>query len=204
MANTYLCGRYGMEQKLNKKMKKFNKIFCIGFHKTGTSSLRDAFKILGLKAAHWGPHQKYGLLNSLQQRKHNKEFDDFDVFMDVPIPSFYEYLDQKFPNSLFILSIRDNDGWSKSVEKHIGRRMRDAKFLAPEERLQYNHYQGRLPLSKCINKYNKHVTKVKDYFEGRTDLLTFDVRQGWVPLCDFIGKRVPSKQFPHSNKAKKR
>ena len=30
-------------------------------------------------------------------------------------------------------------------------------------------------------------------------LLEFDVRQGWKPLCDFLGKPVPDGAFPHIN-----
>ena len=184
-------------------MRKFNKIFCIGFHKTGTSSLRDAFNILNIRAAHWGAHRRNRLLHSLQEGKHNKELDNFDAFMDVPIPSFYSHFDQTYKNSLFILSVRDVKSWSQSVVKHIGGRMRDAKRLAAEERVQYDHWRGPLDIKKCIKKYNTHVKEVKEYFTGRDDFLIFDVKEGWGSLCNFLDIKVPRKPFPHANKSRK-
>ena len=32
-------------------------------------------------------------------------------------------------------------------------------------------------------------------------LLVFDVKQGWEPLCKFLGKPVPDTPFPHVNDA---
>ncbi len=46
-------------------------------------------------------------------------------------------------------------------------------------------------------------------FEKRTEdvksvvaparLLVFEVREGWGPLCDFLGVQAPSEPFPRSN-----
>lgn len=33
-------------------------------------------------------------------------------------------------------------------------------------------------------------------------LLVFDVREGWRPLCEFLGVEVPDKPFPYLNEAK--
>lgn len=33
-------------------------------------------------------------------------------------------------------------------------------------------------------------------------LLVFDVREGWDPLCDFLGVEVPERTFPHLNETK--
>lgn len=30
-------------------------------------------------------------------------------------------------------------------------------------------------------------------------LLVFEVKQGWEPLCKFLGKPVPDQPFPHVN-----
>ncbi|CAK8677546.1 unnamed protein product [Clavelina lepadiformis] len=32
-------------------------------------------------------------------------------------------------------------------------------------------------------------------------LFAYDVRQGWAPLCKFLGKEIPDKPFPHENVA---
>jgi hypothetical protein len=33
-------------------------------------------------------------------------------------------------------------------------------------------------------------------------LLVFDVREGWAPLCDFLGVEVPEQPFPRLNEAR--
>jgi hypothetical protein len=33
-------------------------------------------------------------------------------------------------------------------------------------------------------------------------LLVFDVREGWAPLCDFLGVEAPDEPFPHLNEAR--
>ena len=46
--------------------------------------------------------------------------------------------------------------------------------------------------------YQNHVDKVSNSYEdGR--VLCFDVRDGWGPLCEFLGKPVPGGDFPRSN-----
>ena len=30
-------------------------------------------------------------------------------------------------------------------------------------------------------------------------LLIFNVKDGWEPLCNFLGKAIPDKKFPHKN-----
>jgi len=200
-----------------------NKVFCVGFHKTGTSSFREACNILGYKSAHWTQHSDYGLLGSLRKGEHNKELDEFNAFSDVPIPSYYKHFDINYPGSLFVLTIRDNESWSKSVEYHLRRRDTDlslhdeinhqrclqemqednkeysfdAKLLGEAERIQYSHYEGSLSMTKCIDKYNQHVSEVKSYFNGKNNFLVFDVKQGWGPLCSFLKKKIPPQKFPH-------
>ena len=34
-------------------------------------------------------------------------------------------------------------------------------------------------------------------------LLVFDVREGWAPLCEFLGVEVPEEPFPRLNEARK-
>jgi hypothetical protein len=33
-------------------------------------------------------------------------------------------------------------------------------------------------------------------------LLTFDLREGWRPLCEFLGADVPDTPFPKTNSSK--
>ena len=84
-------------------MKKFNKIFVCGISRTGTKSLGDYFKLLDLKVQHNGGQV---LKPSL--------FSEIDVLLDDKQTQFlYEVLNQKFPNSLFVYTNRNDESWKK-------------------------------------------------------------------------------------------
>ena len=50
----------------------------------------------------------------------------------------------------------------------------------------------------CIELYKNHVEEVKRVVPP-AQLLLFDPRQGWDPLCKFLEKKVPETPFPHAN-----
>ncbi len=49
-----------------------------------------------------------------------------------------------------------------------------------------------------IEAYNAHVDAVCRTVESER-LLVFDVREGWEPLCAFLGETPPAGPFPRSN-----
>jgi len=86
-------------------MKKFNKIFVCGISRTGTKSLGDYFKLLDLKVQHNGGQV---LKPSL--------FSEIDVLLDDKQTQFlYEVLNQKFPNSLFVYTNRNDESWVNKI-----------------------------------------------------------------------------------------
>src|SRR4051812_32529219 len=89
--------------------KLFNKVFCVGANKTGTTTMQGIFNIIGLKVA----HQQEGELAALPFYKGKIEalkryIDKYDAFQDVPfaIKSTYAHVDALFPDSKFILTFR--------------------------------------------------------------------------------------------------
>jgi hypothetical protein len=50
-------------------------------------------------------------------------------------------------------------------------------------------------------RFKKHIAEVQS--EIRSDrVLTFDLREGWKPLCDFLGIEAPDVPFPKTNSSK--
>ncbi|EMC92208.1 hypothetical protein BAUCODRAFT_281935 [Baudoinia panamericana UAMH 10762] len=49
--------------------------------------------------------------------------------------------------------------------------------------------------------YQHHYRDVRDIVP-KERLLDFDLRDGWKPLCEFLGKPVPDVPFPHENETK--
>ena len=80
-------------------MKELNKIFGIGYSKTGTTSLTKALRILGYNALHFPIHTM-----KHSSEKLNLRYEKLwrQAYSDTPIPLFYKELDKRFPGSKFI------------------------------------------------------------------------------------------------------
>lgn len=116
---------------ITNRNKVFNKIFCIGMNKTGTTSLAVVLSILGYKLADQKEGEKYTVydLNRGNFSPLIKYIEKYDAFQDMPfcMGQTYVALDALFPGSKFILTIRDPDEWFQSLlgfhssilEKHI-------------------------------------------------------------------------------------
>jgi hypothetical protein len=173
-----------------------NKIFCIGFQKTGTTSLGMAFAKLGYKVG----DVNHELLPDLQKGEFEKIrsiVEQFDVLEDNPWPVLYQQLDDYFPGSKFILSVRDEKNWIKSVVNH---------FNGTPSEMNRFIYEVPFPAGNeaiFLDRYRKHNEEVMDYFKNRKDdLLVIDLEKddAWSKLCPFLQIAVPAFPFPHANK----
>jgi len=171
------------------------KIFGIGFHKTGTKSLARALSGLGYSVT--GP-------NGTQDPEiATKVFDyvdiitpHFDAFQDNPWPVIFRELDERFPGSKFILTIRDPKAWIRSAVNHFGHED------TPMRRWIYGVGHPAGYEDTYLRRYEQHNHDVLLYFRDRpTDLLVMDLRRGdgWNKLCPFLGHQVPETPFPHAN-----
>jgi hypothetical protein len=173
------------------------KIFCIGFHKTGTSSLGKALRALDYRVK--GP---FGVkLHNIEQIAFQRAchfVPMYDAFQDNPWPLLYRELDAEFPDSKFILMQRDPDSWLKSSVKHFG------KEETPMRRWIYGVGSPQGNEDIYLTRYNTHNQDVIEYFRGRSDdLLIMDLSKGdgWDKLCPFLGAVIPEQDFPHINRA---
>ena len=62
------------------------------------------------------------------------------------------------------------------------------------------HIAGDFSKANIERHYNAWNQSVIDTCP-KDKLLVFDVKQGWEPLCKFLGKPVPDTPFPHVNDA---
>ena len=171
------------------------KVFGIGFHKTGTSSLRDALDQLGYRVRGvFGKSDPDIGANALPRAL--TIVPKFDAFQDNPWPILFRELDQHFPGSKFILTERDTDSWLRSALKHFG---------GGSSWMRRWIYGVGSPIGHedvYVERYERHNREVKEYFAARPDdLLVFRISEGegWERLCPFLGLEVPAGDFPHSN-----
>lgn len=210
---------------INKR--RFNKIFCIGLNKTGTTSLEKTFNELGFIVGNQADAEKIFFKDFFDRRFDALEqyCKTAEVFQDVPFAffDFIPFLDTRFPNSKFILTIRDcPQQWYNSVINFHSKlysnenklptktELLEAKFLGkgfvykmikeifrtPDEDL-YNEFI-------LINYYLNHIKRVELYFKGReSDLLKLNLsnKNQFNQFLNFIEIDSSTlKEFPWENK----
>lgn len=187
------------------------RIFGIGMHKTGTTSLHAAFEILGYDSAHWNsaPWAK-AIWREVRKDGRSPTLEKHYALSDLPFPVLYEQLDKAYPGSKFILTTRAEGKWIKSVENHF-----DAHFNPVREgwgrdvfsHRIHNEIYGRMDFDAETFRavYRKHNAAVLEYFKDRpNDLLVMNVDRGdgWDKLCPFLDKAIPSDPYPIRNVGK--
>ncbi len=165
-----------------------HKVFCIGFNKTGTTSLHELFCQLGLRSYH-GIKWRYMGNTDLLNR--------FDCFSDG-IPDDFRMLDSMFPNSKFILQVRNLDEWVASRLEHIRRRKQTGihKITGAWDDTDF-------AVSNWLKERNNHHVDVLGYFIDRPAdlmLVNFVGNQSAASLvCGYLGYQQ-SMAKPHRNK----
>jgi hypothetical protein len=185
------------------------KVIGIGLEKTGTTTLKTVLKILGFNFCHEKDAfflEKYQTLSdhavaALLLRQDYQDFyrlaEQYDAFSDTPWPWLYPQIDQQFPGSKFILTVRDEKKWIKSMVKYFGNIHSSVREL---------YYGNGAPLTheeQYVEVYRNHLLKVKQYFQNRpNDLLIVNWENGddWGSICQFLNKSQPRIAFPHENK----
>ena len=177
------------------------RIFAIGLNKTGTTTLHDALNLLGVESFHWGgPPIRLKVEQALEEGAPLLTHLDpaIDAFSDIEALSRnYRLLDEQYPGSHFILTLRPLEKWLDSRRRHVERN---------QEKKARGEYDGaflEVDEPKWRRQWERHLDGVRSYFADRPhDLLEIDITAGggWEPLCHFLNIPVPETPFPWSNK----
>ncbi|CAK42035.1 sulfotransferase family protein [Aspergillus niger CBS 101883] len=139
-----------------------------------------------------------------------EEFDQIlghcQAVSDFPAACFADELIQAYPEAKVILTVRDVDDWHRSVSKSFTPLLTHpllplstiletlllsrTRWIRPTWQKIWKYYfnddfdaNGR----KAFEAHNSHV---KDIVPAE-NLLVYNVKDGWEPLCEFLGKTVP-------------
>jgi hypothetical protein len=199
------------------------KIFCIGANKTGTTSVELVFRSLGLKVGNQATAER--LLHDWARRDFRKIIGycrRAEAFQDIPFsyPDTFRYMDEAFPGSKFILTVRNNsDEWFDSLvrfhTKLVGKNriptaedLRRFHYLYPgflwdTQRLRYGADESTLyDRQLYIRRYEEHNRAVLSYFKNRpADLLVLNVAEpeAMKKLLTFLGYAYSGQEMPHVN-----
>lgn len=179
-----------------------HKVFCIGFHKTGTSSLGLALGRLGYRVAGYYLFREMAQRDSVtleEVRDHAiAVMQDFDAAQDSPWPILYRELDAAFPGSKFIHIERDAHRWIDSAVRDFGEVPNAIRGLIYGSGFPKGHEV------QWLDRYERHNAEVRDYFADRPDdFLSLTLEKGevnWDNVCRFLGEPVPDQPWPHANR----
>lgn len=131
-------------------------------------------------------------------------FDGYRSTTDYPVCSYWKELADYYPQARVILNTRDPDSWFDSVSETIfSPRMLDSLKGSPMEGVMQNaifvHFGDKVTDRAFMTDwYVKRNQEVIDTLPPER-LLVFHPKQGWEPLCEFLGVAVPDLPFPRVN-----
>ena len=193
------------------------KVVGAGFGRTGTNSLKLALEKLG-----FGPcHHMFEVQTNPDQLPYweaavrgdamdwDEVFADYGASVDWPSAAFWRELADHFADAKVLLSVRPAEDWVKSIHNTIyaslmkratdpegaGRNRREMAY----ELIVNQTFHGKLgDADHAKSVYEAHIAKVQRTI-APDRLLTYNVAEGWEPLCAFLGESVPDEPFPLTN-----
>lgn len=201
------------------------KIFCIGFNKTGTTSLASFLSKNGFSVAPQTPFELElsSYINGDYEKilnKIKKDYFNYDFFQDIPfsLPFFYEKLYTEFPDSKFILLVRDNEKtWYNSFLNFHKNLFGD---VSSPDKIIYN---GEGWINELLTKvykspssnpydyesltrvYSEHVSNSKKFFKDKKQnflVLNITDKNLVQKLETFLKIKFKVREFPHLNKSR--
>ena len=190
-------------------------VFGVGVGRTGTYSLKLAINQLGL-----GPcHHMEAVLNNMpvqvplwsaalaERPNWQAIYHGFESAVDWPTAGFFRELIKAYPSAKFVLTHRNPEHWADSFEATIYKLLAGREQAPPEMRawlemvdgvIAKTGFPGGLDRDDLIRAFVTHNEAVKTTIPAG-QLLVYEVKEGWAPLCKFLNRRVPAEAFPRTN-----
>ncbi len=149
----------------------------------------------------------------------------FQSAVDWPSAAYWRELAEHYPDAKVVLTVRDPERWYESADSTVftanrqafeGRRRpllrRILSALAVRRHPELPLFptmtrkivldgvlEGRsADKARTIDRFERHIEEVKAAIPADR-LLVYEVREGWEPLCAFLGVPVPDEPFPREN-----
>lgn len=176
------------------------KYFCIGLHKTGTTTLHQIALNNSLKSTHstdWANNEgKIKLYDFFSDGgSHYNNINEID----------YEYLYYKYPDSIFIINIREPRSWIISKLKHAG--WCENTIITPDNKLIiHNKWEEKTKrnISLFICHYFDRYIKILEFFLNKQDRgYVVDIVSQKIENLRLLFKSMNFNQNIHKNKSNK-
>ncbi len=194
------------------------KIIGAGFGRTGTQSLQRAIEMLGFGPCHhmYEVRRNPGLTAAWQAIVDGRPADWDAVFkgyestVDWPASAYWREISARYPQAKVILTVRDPAEWYDSMLQTIVPSATLGAEVDPDPNGRAGSelirkvaldgiFQGRIAdRAFALQRFEDHRKAVIAAIRP-DQLLVMDVREGWSPLCTFLGVTVPDQPFPSGN-----
>ncbi len=205
------------------------KVIGAGFGRTGTASLKVALEELGFGPCYhmsevYANPDHIELWEAAMRGEYmdwDRLFHDYQATVDWPGAAFYEELLERYPAAKVILTVRAPQRWYESTRSTIYniqnvasspifslaamfvprlRDLRRAALMAAD--LVWNQtFEGRFEdREHAIEVFERWNATVEKRVSAER-LLVYEVKEGWGPLCEFLGVEAPDESFPRLNAA---
>lgn len=182
-----------------------------GLGRTGTLSLKLALEQLGFTGCYhmvevlMNPaHAAYWVDAADGRPDWQRIFEGFAATVDYPGCRYWRELAAAYPDAKVVLTVRDPEKWFESTQATIFSPGNRDRWQFPEfddffEKTVFSHFGEHIhDRDYMVAAFQQHNDEVKRAVPPER-LLVFEVKEGWQPLCDFLGVPAPSGPFPHTN-----
>ncbi|KAI8610568.1 P-loop containing nucleoside triphosphate hydrolase protein, partial [Chytriomyces sp. MP71] len=185
-------------------------LLCLGYGRTGTYSLKHALDMLGWPCYHsflmgdkvLGHEMDAKLWDDVGKGNPNWNmlFEDFRAAADWPFITYWEQYLVLYPDAKVLLTLRDPESWYTSLLNSIAARPRLPYWLSYFGIKTPSMLHDLFVADKGFaqRSMEEHYAAVRRAVP-RDRLLEFHVKEGWAPLCAFLGEDVPDVPFPRLN-----
>ena len=191
------------------------KVIGAGVGRTGTYSLKLAINRLGLGPCH---HMEEVLHNQPVQvplwaaaaaghPDWEAIYKGYESAVDWPTARFFRELSAAYPTAKFILTHRSPESWAQSFSETIYKLLAE-RDQAPKDLQAWldmssgviarTGFPDGLELAGLMEAFTAHNDAVKAAIPAQ-QLLVYQVKDGWDPLCRFLDVPVPAEPFPRTN-----
>jgi hypothetical protein len=131
-------------------------------------------------------------------------FNGYQATMDYPACTYWRELADHYPDAKLVLTVRDPDSWFDSVSETIfSERMQGSLVGSPigdmMQGVIFKAFGGRAQDRAFMTDwFRRRNQQLIDAFPAER-LLVFSPKQGWEPLCAFLGVPAPDVPFPRVN-----
>jgi len=131
----------------------------------------------------------------------------YNSAVDWPTAAFFRELVRSYPSAKFVLTMRTPESWAESFSETIYKALA-GRANAPQEAQAWlemvvgvvakTGFPEGLDVAGLTEAFTAHADAVRSTIPAE-QLLVYQVKDGWEPLCDFLHLPIPDQPFPRTN-----